>query len=373
MIVKFHDYTLGYRIVSFAKSKFAAEDLLDSGIEVIYFENNGLTLLPENVMLTVNVNDIEKLSHCSNYDVFEVSDNGNAYLYYNTQSADNAFLLSLKCNSNCIMCPVAENVRKTGHIANSQSLIKIASQIPIDAQHLTLTGGEPFLIGEGVFDFFEYLKGKFTHSDFLLLTNGRAFCSASFANRTRQTLPSNTIIGIPIHGHNAELHDHITQVKGSFDQTCKGIKNMLNLGCRIELRIVVSKLNYMHINEIADLIINEFPTTDCVKFMGLEMLGNAAKHCDDVWLPYPQAFNSSERAIDKLILNGIDVGIYNFPMCSVPSRYWGIYQKSISDYKIRYAANCDLCAMKNDCGGIFGGTIRLAKDDVIPFLEEKRC
>ena len=36
-----------------------------------------------------------------------------------------------------------------------------------------------------------------------------------------------------------------------------------------------------------------------------------------------------------LIANGINVGLYNFPLCSVPKAYWGLYKKSISEYKIR--------------------------------------
>ena len=370
MIVRFLEYGYGYRILSFAKDKFVSDDLLANNLEVLFFENNTAIILPDNIPLKLNERGLANLSVCENYDVFEVSDNGSAYKYYSVESDDNVFLLSLKCNSNCIMCPVSEGVRKNGLISNVDSLIKIAGHIPINARHFTITGGEPFLVGEGIFEFFEYLKNKFVYTDFLLLTNGRVFCNPVYVNKLKNTLPSNTIIGIPLHGHNAQLHDHITQAKGSFEQTFIGLKNLLKLGLKVEFRIVVSKLNGGDMDKLADLIVNEFPTVDTVKFMGLEMLGNAAKNCEDVWITYNDAFACCESAVDKLVNHGIDVGLYNFPLCSVNRKYWGIYQKSISDYKIKYPEKCEECRLKDACGGIFGGTIRLAKDDVVPILED---
>ena len=56
-----------------------------------------------------------------------------------------------------------------------------------------------------------------------------------------ETVPDNSIVAIPIHGSNAQINDMITQSKGSFAQTVKGIKQLLKANIRVELRIVVSK------------------------------------------------------------------------------------------------------------------------------------
>ena len=120
MIVRFLEYTYDYRILSFAKDKFAANDLLGNNLEVLFFENDTAVILPDNIPLKLNKRGLSNLSVCENYDVFEVSDNGSAYRYYSVESDDNVFLLSLKCNSNCIMCPVSEGVRKNGFISVEQ-------------------------------------------------------------------------------------------------------------------------------------------------------------------------------------------------------------------------------------------------------------
>ena len=43
----------------------------------------------------------------------------------------------------------------------------------------------------------------------------------------------------------------------------------------------------------------------------------------------------------------------------VDSKYWGLYKKSISGYKVRYLEACKDCNERNSCGGIFAGTVRL--------------
>ena len=106
--------------------------------------------------------------------------------------------------------------------------------------------------------------------------------------------------------------------------------------------------------------------------MGLEMLGSAARNQSRVWLPYRTAFQKSKEAINILISNGFDVKLYNFPLCAVDRQYWSICAKSISGNKVRYSEKCEVCQLKDACGGLFAGTLRLAKDDVEPIREDTR-
>lgn len=366
MIIKLSGYPGGYRILSLAKDEATRKKLFNDNISTLTYNNAYGIILPENLRFPITNNEQEALEQCCNYDVFEIDENGNAYRYYNNNSVDNAILVTNRCNSNCLMCPTAESVRRKKDDYNADTLITLASHFPKDAPHITITGGEPFLIKKELFRVLAFLKNNLPETSYLLLTNGRAFCSKKFAELFYETAPYDTILGIPLHGYNAETHDGITQSKGSFDQTCLGLKYLLNLGSKVELRIVVSALNVNFITKIAQLIVTEFPNVLCVKFIGLEMTGNAAKNKDSVWIEYPIAFTASKKAIDILISNRIDVGIYNFPLCAVDRKYWNICEKSISDYKVRFAPMCDVCAVKDACGGIFSGTIRLAKENVVP-------
>ena len=367
MIIKLSNYPGGYRILSLAKDEETMNQLLNKNLSVLTYDKAGFKILPDNICFPISDEEYEDFEKCCNYDVFEIDERGNAYRYYNNDSVDNAILVTNRCNSNCIMCPTAEIVRRRNEEYDADTLIALASHFPKDAPHITITGGEPFLIKKELFKVLDYLKNNLPDTSYLLLTNGRVFCSEEYTKLFYKTSPCDLTLGIPIHGFDSETHDFITQAEGSFRQTYKGLKNLMKIGAKVELRIVVSALNACFVTEIAKLIAAEFPNVLCVKFIGLEMTGNAAKNREKVWIDYPAAFAASKEAIDILINHGIDVGIYNFPLCAVDKKYWNICEKSITDYKVRYAQSCDTCVVKDACGGIFSGTIRLAKESVVPF------
>ena len=94
-----------------------------------------------------------------------------------------------------------------------------------------------------------------------------------------------------------------------------------------------------------------------VNFIALEMCGNAIKNREQVWIDYPEAAAACEAGIEKLVSAGIDIGLYNFPLCAVKHKYWTLCRDSISDYKIRYTPVCESCKVKSICYGVFNSTI----------------
>ena len=370
MIIKIENYNLGRKIAALALTRDVEKNLENNKLEAILLERDNLFFWKDNIKIPINDKTYNLFNCCDNYDVFQIDEKGEAYLFYNNEAIDNVFILTDKCNSNCIMCPVADNVRKNGHNSDMKEIMEIIRYIPTDPKHLTITGGEPFLVGRSIFNFLEALKVKFTNTEFLFLTNGRALCIEKYAKLFNDSAPINMITGIPIHGHNEKLHDKIIRVNGGFRQTVNGIKNLLKYNRRVEIRIVVSRINHQYISEISDLIINEFPNIDSVKIMGMEMTGNAALNRNELWLSYRDAFLSSKDAINKLVHNKIDVALYNFPLCSVEKSYQMLCRRSITDYKVRYAQECENCALKKVCGGIFAGTYKLAQKDIVPEVNE---
>lgn len=362
MVIKLLEYDGKYRVVSFAKSLDAKRELECHGLSLLFWDNNKATIYPEDLTFDIDEASFEAVNDLSDYDVFEISDKGTLFRRYNASSSDNVIVVTNSCNSNCIMCPTSETIRRGHETYNAAELIEIIKHFPSDASHITITGGEPLLIKRDFFTVLEYLKNSLIETEYLLLTNGRAFCSNEYIDLFIKSRPKHMLLGIPIHGHNAELHDYITQSAGSFHQTMTGLKHLLHIETDVELRIVVSKLNADYITDIADLIIQEIPSVRCVKVIGLEMTGSAAVNREKVWLDYPTAFKKSKDGIDKLIKAGIDVGIYNFPLCSVEKGYWNICEKSISEHKVRYYDKCDDCYVKDACGGLFLGSMKLAED-----------
>lgn len=373
MIIPLNQYQSGYRIASLAKCEETLHNLQAQGLDALYLQEKSVVLYPDKEPLFPDEQGLQRFAECDDYDVFEIEENGRAFRYYDNESDDNAFVVTAKCNSNCLMCPSSESCRRKGGATSVDHLLQIVNHIPSDAVHLTITGGEPFLLGRDIFRFFEALRNKFTDTGFLLLTNGRIFSVPAYCELLEQTLPPQTILGIPLHGYDAATHDLITQTPGSFYETVAGLKRLLARKFRVELRIVVSKISAEYLDALAERIVRDFPSVETVKFMGLEMLGNAARNQERIWLPYGQAFQKSKKAIRRLVLAGIDVGIYNFPLCAVDQEFWPICAKSITGYKVRFPEPCETCAIRDACGGIFAGSYRLAKEDVVPVGDRIPC
>ena len=357
-----------YGIYSLARTEESENVLKERNLEYIRFYSESADIPSRNIPIS-DPAWIRKLSAGSDYDIYMIQETGRLNKLYNAQDADNTLFITGHCNSNCVMCPSSEYSRRNGDHYSTEDLLEIIRHMIDEPEHLTITGGEPFLLGKGIFPVLNELKTRFPNGEFLLLTNGRVFANKSFCSMLEETLPHKSMLGIPVHGFNAETHDRITQVPGSFRQTFLGLKHLLSKEFNIELRIVVSGLNAKYMDQMADLIINEFPGVTVVRIMGLEMLGNAAVHRNEVWIPYREAFLASKNAAEKLIRHGIDTSLYNFPLCSVDKEFWMICPMSISGYKIRYAEACDECGVRDACGGLFAGSFSYAKSDVIPIRE----
>ncbi len=364
MILKLEKYNGVHRIVSLALNQDTYDNLLKEDLDFIYVDDNSLKLYPEDMIISTDEKILDKIKSAHNYDVFELWENGKLITCYDDESLDNAFFVTGKCNSNCIMCPSPNVSRQKGKNSDVDKLIEIAKHIPSDTPHLTITGGEPFMIGRDIFRFIQYLHDKFTCTEFLFLTNGRIFAVDSFMKKFIETVPDNSIVAIPIHGSNAQINDMITQSKESFAQTVKGIKQLLKANIHVELRIVVSKLNASDLHDLALFISQEFSEVEYVSIMAMEMTGSARVNQDKVWISYKEAGRLAKDAALVLIENGIDVRLYNFPLCSVSKEFWTLCKKSISPYKIRYGEVCDECEMKKSCGGVFAGTLSLEKGEL---------
>ena len=354
-----------YHIYSIACNDNVKEDLIRNNLSY-WFLDNGKVSNSEGA--TIPIDHKEKLCQLDNYDVVAVFPNGRVFQLYDDSTNNNVFFTSDKCNSNCIMCPTGEFSRRNGEISSSERLIDLAKHIPSDTDHITITGGEPFMMGKDIFPFFKFLKNKFLNTEFLLLTNGRALSIPSYCHFLQESIPNNILFGIPVHAASEKLHDYITQAPGSFRQTIYGINNLLALQMQVEIRIVISRINKDDIRNLANLIVREFSGVDHVCLMAMEMTGNAYHNREQVWIPYKQAFNSIKDAINTLIKYGIDVRLYNFPLCTVDSAYWTLCRKSITPSKIRYTENCNRCRMINACGGLFSGTFNLEMNELEPIV-----
>lgn len=353
------NYSDEYYVFKVAMKQEEHIEYMRRGFNHIYKDDDACKLYTYDGYIVLDKSSTKLFELYKGDDVLSIDNRGIVYELYRAESDDNAIVCTLQCNSNCIMCPCSEQSRRTSALCRLDELKEILRYIPQTAPFLTITGGEPTLLKDDFLGLMSILQSKFGETNFLLLTNGRAFSDYRFVKRFVDCLPDNIRVGIPIYGYNEITHDNITQTPGSFKQAVIGIHNLLHYNIETEIRIVLTKQNVDNIDKIAKYIIKFFRGVACVNFMGLELMGNAAKNRDKVWLPYDEAFRKCEVALKLLIANGIDTQLYNFPLCAVEPAYWGICSKSISDYKVEFSEECRECAVRGICGGVFDSTKRV--------------
>ena len=269
--------------------------------------------------------------------------------------SDTIFTTGL-CNSNCIMCPYTEHFRRNAKSESFESLKQVVDSMSPDSEYVCITGGEPTILRDNFLRLLEYCRNHF-HSVLLhILTNGRTFSYNDFLDDFRRVRPYKTLLGIPLHADNSALHDYISQSKGSFDETLRGMDNLYRAGEHIEIRIVTSKLNRDNLPELAEMIAERYPYCRHVCLMGLEMMGNAMINRDKVWCSYSELWPSVREAAYILLMKGVETELYNYPLCIVDKNLHPVYRRSITPSKIEYMPECETCGKKNKCGGFFRTT-----------------
>lgn len=279
------------------------------------------------------------------------------YTKLHDSSSESACLfVTNKCNSNCIMCPDTIHSRQKNNDIKLSFLQEYLLLLPTDLPFLDITGGEPTLLKNDLLTLIDIAIDHFERVSIMLLSNGRAFADKNYSHTFYKYKNENMVIEVPLHGFDSSTHDRIAGGMGCFLQTITGIQNLLNIKLNVGIRIVISKLNYKYLHKIIRYIGTNFTGIRYINLMGLEMLGNAYLNKEKVWIEFEEIKDILQKNIELCFLYGIEPHLYNFPLCLFDKKYWSVYRKSISLYKIIYLDGCLGCGIKNSCGGFFKST-----------------
>ncbi len=360
------DYKFGNRMCVVARSETVFADLTQRSFEIMFISGQAIRFLPGNCIYPVDGVKQDRLALLNDYDIVEISETGLLYRTFSNCEADSTVFLGARCNSNCVMCPAGDAERRQGFSYSRDLLMKYIDFLPSNLDYLVITGGEPTMQYNLFIEVLQRIREKFPYTQVLLLTNGRSLSDRWLFQQVVEHRPNVFRIAIPLHAASSELHDAITRAKGSFEQTILGLTRLMDSDIKVEIRIVVTKVNCEDLLNIAKLITDQFKRVHCVNFIGLEPRGNCALNFDKVYIDHRTSFLKSKPAIEHLISRGYDVGLYNYPLCAIERDYWSIASKSISGYKNVFHSECEKCDVKSICAGFFTAAMSIAKPKVYP-------
>ena len=133
--------------------------------------------------------------------------------------------------------------------------IAIINRAPKDIPFVGISGGEPTLLGDRLIDLLKHIRQALPDSDIHILSNGRNFKDIDYTRRVVEVAGDKLFVGIPLHSDYYKDHDIIAGAKEAYNETMAGIFNLAAFGAAMELRIVINKLNYMRLPQMADLFI----------------------------------------------------------------------------------------------------------------------
>ena len=280
-----------------------------------------------------------------------IGKDGTITVVWEKKAPMNPLLLTEVCDCRCLMCPQPPKAHDRTLTETSKrilNLVKIESN-----QTICLTGGEPTLLREDFFNILEVINKKHPKSAVMLLTNGKSFANFEFTKSFVSVRPKDFLTCVSMHSDVDEVHDRIVGVKDSFYKTAMGLQNLARFREKIEIRVVVSRLNAHRLESIATFIYRNFPFITHCTFMGMEITGLACDNYGTVWIDPHEYREELSRAIRVLSRADMNVSIYNLPLCLIEPKSWCFARQSISGWKNDYLPICERCSVQSRCCGIF--------------------
>lgn len=155
--------------------------------------------------------------------------------------------LTRACNNRCMFC--LDTGAQNGTIVPEDAVRKrIMEGRQKGAQRLVLSGGEPTLHKK--FTAFVAFGKENGYTWVQVVSNGRMFSYPKFVVRAvKSGLDEATI---SMHGHTPALHDRLVGVKGAFEQSLQGLKNLIGLRRVVSVDIVLNRLNLPYLREMLE-------------------------------------------------------------------------------------------------------------------------
>jgi radical SAM protein with 4Fe4S-binding SPASM domain len=161
--------------------------------------------------------------------------------------------LTYRCNERCTHCyldVLSPGSQVPGELNTEEAKETIDALAELGGLTITFSGGEVFLRRD-IFEIAAYARQKGFAIRFF--TNG-ILIKASVADKIAAVKP--VVVELSVYGSNAETHDEITQVPGSFDLTMRAIRLLLERNVRCIIKTPIMKENIEQVDELRQLAVD---------------------------------------------------------------------------------------------------------------------
>lgn len=187
--------------------------------------------------------------------------------------------LTKYCNLRCLHCYAESGpiVFNPNTVAKDKWVDVVRDAYDLGCRSIQFIGGEPFLVKPLLYSLISTAK-EIGYQNIEVYTNATLIydTDVSFLR------DNNISIAVSIYGKNAQIHDKITSVKGSFEQTEKTIRKLINNNIHVRIGIIEMAQNSFVIKET----VNYFHNLGVSKIK-VDLVRPSGRGCSDALLtPY---------------------------------------------------------------------------------------
>jgi MoaA/NifB/PqqE/SkfB family radical SAM enzyme len=246
-------------------------------------------------------------------------------------------------------------------------------------EEINFTGGEPTIRGD-ILKLISYTKSKGIDR-IRVTTNGRMFSYPEFTEKMVESGLTGAIFSV--HCPDAKLHDSLSGVKGSFEQTIKGLKNLHSHRKTIDINTVITSKTYKLLPKTMELV-KDYIRSVCLIFPTID---GHLKENKSLIPRMKEVEKYIHKAVDVLKNAGKRGWTLNYPVCFMKGyeefssimelktkMYWP-HADTILDEK-RKGDNillnaCNNCRYRLVCVGVMKGYVEVVGDKEIKTVRGK--
>jgi MoaA/NifB/PqqE/SkfB family radical SAM enzyme len=285
--------------------------------------------------------------------------------------------LGYACNNRCRFCDQGDFRRERGDASTAEVEEKLRA-LSGRAEGIWLAGGEVSLRPD--LPALMRVARQVGFRRVGIQTNGRILAAPLAASGLRAA--GLTDVQGMLAGHNAELHDFLTQEPGSWKQAVVGFRRAVQAGLQVGLSTVLSRSVLPSLPELARLSLSLGVHRH--RFLWMREEGEAQKAVKTLLPRYRLAEEPLHTALELLRQGGIPAETVGVPLCFLGGKLWAAADRSEdaapqhenlmggeSKELRRQGPPCTACSLRHSCAGPYEGyTRRWGWDEFVPVQAE---
>ena len=234
---------------------------------------------------------------------------------------------------------------------------------------IILTGGEPTLHPE-LPRIAGYARDNGLHVR--MITNGHKLADPDFARELAEGGVQHAHISV--YSHKADIEERLRGTPNTLERAYKACENANRFGIDININCVINKLNADHLDENIEYWLEHHPYIRHFVWNNLDPSMGRAEVNQDQFTPRLADFEASlSRACKLLLDSGRTFRVEKVPLCYMTEFGWAstetrkivkgeerivhfLHDKQTvrqTDWGHLYAESCNVCTLKEICGGLF--------------------